>query len=423
MDRGWCLRPRSRHRARIFGRRPVGTGPFRFREWRPQNQIVLERNTSYNWASSAFKRKGPAALGDVTFRFIPEDATRAAALERGEVDLIQEVAVDAVERFRGNSAYTSVSGVSPGGPVIYWLNTEVEPLNDVRVRKAILHGFNRAGLVKGVYRSYVVPTEGPLSPSTWAYTKKVEGLYRYDPSKAKRLLDEAGWAPGPDGTRLKAGKALALRLRRSLRSTPRRVLPGQYAPNRSERRLPPGQQRRTIRHDAQGRRLRDGVHVVRVVRSAHPQLALQFGQRGHRLRDLALARSCPRRQARRGICDGGRRQRAAIYEEIQLYIMDKALLVPLYAETEIDAIKVKFKGYRLDRGSIPALRDHDSGVGGRHGTVRAAALARGRAGLCRYRYDRVPGSADSARRSGLDDARLLRDGRSGGAPASRTGSE
>jgi peptide/nickel transport system substrate-binding protein len=338
-----------------FGRRPVGTGPFRFREWRAQNQIVLERNPAYSWASPAFTRKGPAALSDVTFRFIPEDATRAAALERGEVDLIQEVAVDAVERFRGNTSYSVISGVAPGGPVIFWLNTEVEPLNDVRVRKAILHGFNRAGLVKGVYRSYLVPAEGPLSPSTWAYTKKVEGLYRYDPSKAKRMLDEAGWAPGPDGTRMKAGKALTVRLG-DLFDRRR----GEYF-QANMRQIGVNVDFRLVSSAelfGMTRRAGDYEMASTWYASSDPHiLNLLFNSANvgtgfaiSRWRDPTL--DAKMAEAFATVDDA---KRAALYEEIQLYIMDKALLVPLYAETEIDAIKVKFKGYRLDRGQYPEL--------------------------------------------------------------------
>jgi peptide/nickel transport system substrate-binding protein len=338
-----------------FGRRPVGTGPFRFKEWRPQNQIVLERNPAYNWASPGFTRRGPVALGEVTFRFIPEDATRAAALERGEVDLIQEVAVDAVDRFKGNPAYQVLSAVAPGGPVIFWLNTETEQLSDVRVRKAILHGFNRAGLVKGVYRGLVVPAEGPLSPTTWAYTRKVEGLYRYDPSKAKRMLDEAGWAPGADGTRTKSGKGLILRL-------------GDLFDRRRGEYFQANMRQIGVQVEF---RLVSGAELFGMTRragdyemastwyaSSDPHILNLLFNSANVGTGFAISRwRDPGLDAKlaEAFATVDNTKRAATYEEIQVYIMDKALLVPLYAETEIDAIKSKFKGYRLDRGQYPEL--------------------------------------------------------------------
>lgn len=338
-----------------FGRRPVGTGPFRFKEWRPQNQIVLERNASYNWSSPGFQRKGPAALNELTFRFIPEDATRVAALERGEVDLIQEVAIDAVEKFRGNPGYHVVTGVAPGGPVIFWLNTEVEPLSDIRVRKAILHGFNRAGLVKGVYRGYLVPAEGPLSPSTWAYTRKVEGMYRYDPSKAKRMLDEAGWTPGPDGARMKGGKALVVRLG-DLFDRRR----GEYFQANMRQIGVQVEFRLVSSAELFGMTRKAGDYEMASTwyASSDPHiLNLLFNSANvgtgfaiSRWKDAGLDAKLA--EAFATIDDA---RRAKLYEEIQIYIMDKALLVPLYAETEIDAIKAKFKGYKLDRGQYPEL--------------------------------------------------------------------
>lgn len=337
-----------------FGRRPVGTGPYRFREWRPQNQIVLERYAAYDWGSPAFNRRAPT-LGEITFRFIPEDATRVAALERGEVDLVQEVATDAVERFTRNPAYVVVRGVAPGGPVIFWLNTEAELLSDVRVRKAILHGFNRNGLVRGVYQGHVVPAEGPLSPSTWGYTKKVEGMYRYDPSRAKRLLEEAGWTPGPDGTRVKGGRPLALRLgdlfdrRRGeyFQANMRQI--GVHIEFRlvSSAELF-GMTRRAGDYEmASTWYASSDPHILNLLfHSSNVGTGFAISRWRDQTLDAKLAEAF-------ATVDDARR--AAIYEEIQLYIMERALLVPLYAETEIDAIKVRFKGYRLDRGQYPEL--------------------------------------------------------------------
>src|SRR5215207_5454505 len=70
-----------------FGQNPVGSGPFKFVEWVPQNQVVIERNPDYNWASEIHPVSGPAQLSRLTFRPIVEPATRGAALLAGEVDI------------------------------------------------------------------------------------------------------------------------------------------------------------------------------------------------------------------------------------------------------------------------------------------------------------------------------------------------
>jgi peptide/nickel transport system substrate-binding protein len=338
-----------------FGRKPVGTGPFRFKEWRAQSHVVLERNPAYAWAPAAFRQRGPAPLAEVTFRFVPEDATRVAALERGEVDLVQEVAVESVERFRGDAAFQVVTGIAPGGPVIYWMNTETEPLSDLRVRRAILHGFNRAGLLRGVYRGHYAPVEGPLSPATWAYTKKVEGLYPHDPARARQLLDEAGWTAGADGMRAKGGQPLTLRL-------------GDLFDRRRGEFFQANMRQLGIQVDF---RLVSSAELFGMTRkagdyemastwyaSSDPHiLNLLFNSRNvgtgfaiSRWRDPGLDAKLAEAFA---TVDDARR--AALYEEIQLLIMDRALLVPIHAETEIDVIKARFKGYRLDRGQYPEL--------------------------------------------------------------------
>jgi peptide/nickel transport system substrate-binding protein len=344
----------QRHGPNI-GRNPVGTGPFKFREWRAQNQIVLDRNNAYRWGSPAFGRTEAPYLESLTFRFLPEDATRVAALERGEVNLIQEVATDAVERMSGNPAYVTVRGVAPGGPVIFWMNTEAEPLSDVRLRKAILHAFNRRALLGGVYRGQLVSTEGPLSPATWAYTPKVEGLYRYDPSKSKRMLDEAGWTPGPDGVRAKGGRTLSLRL-------------GDLFDRRRGEFFQANMRQVGIHIDFRlvtsaelfGMTRRGGDYEMASTwyASSDPHILNLLFNSANVGTGFAISRwRDPSLDAKlaQAFAELDENKRKALYEEIQLYIMDKALLVPLYAETQIDAIQKRFGGYALDRGQYPVL--------------------------------------------------------------------
>jgi peptide/nickel transport system substrate-binding protein len=338
-----------------LGRKPVGTGPFRFKEWRAQSQVVLERNAGYAWASPAFRHKGPPALTDVTFRIVPEDATRVASLERGEVDLVQEVAIDALEKLRADRAFQVVSGVAPGGPVIFWMNTETEPLSDIRVRRAILHGFNRQALLRGVYRGQVVAAEGPLSPTTWAYTKRVEGLYPYDLARARALLDEAGWTPGADGVRTKGGKPLAIRLgdlfdrrRGEFFQASMRQLGIQVEFRLVSSAELFGMTRKAGDYEmASTWYASSDPHILNLLfNSANVGTGFAISRWKDPALDAKLA------QAFATIDDA---RRAALYEEIQLYIMDKALLVPVHSETELDVIKARFKGYRLDRGQYPEL--------------------------------------------------------------------
>ena len=88
-----------------FGQNPVGSGPFKFVEWIPQNQVVIERNPDYNWASPIQKVSGPAPLERITFRTIAEPATRAAALLSGEIDFAAPLAAADYGTLEGDSNY------------------------------------------------------------------------------------------------------------------------------------------------------------------------------------------------------------------------------------------------------------------------------------------------------------------------------
>ncbi|HUG63129.1 MAG TPA: ABC transporter substrate-binding protein, partial [Methylomirabilota bacterium] len=101
-----------------IGQNPVGTGPFKFVEWTPANQVVFERNPDYNWSSAIDAVTGPAPLDQMIFRIIPEASTRSAALQAGEVDLANVVAPD-FPLFEGDDDYRLqtilIEGYPPAG--------------------------------------------------------------------------------------------------------------------------------------------------------------------------------------------------------------------------------------------------------------------------------------------------------------------
>lgn len=196
--------------AEEIGRNPVGTGPFTFVEWVENSHIKMVRNDDYNWASTMFGRQGPAYLDAITFRIIPEDGARMAALESGELNYVDSVPTIDFTRIKDDSNYTTYAVPQPGVPYAYMLNTKRAPTDDIAVRKAINLAVDKEAVIDTLYQGLYTPAYGPLSPASFAYNPAVESMYPFDPEQAIQLLEEAGWVEGSDGVREKDGAKLEI---------------------------------------------------------------------------------------------------------------------------------------------------------------------------------------------------------------------
>jgi peptide/nickel transport system substrate-binding protein len=160
----------------------VGCGPYRL-AGRSKGRIVLEPHG----------REGPP----VVFLLVRDDNARVLRFEGGGADLAQNnVPVHLLQLFEGRDDVRVLSG--PGASFTYvGVNTEAERLDDVRVREALLVAIDREAVVTHKLRGRGRVASGMLPPMHWAYREGLEG-YPYDPQRAMRLLDEAGY-PDPPG--------------------------------------------------------------------------------------------------------------------------------------------------------------------------------------------------------------------------------
>src|SRR5262245_36967107 len=172
--------------------RPVGTGPYKFQEWRSGEKVVLVSNPDYYL--------GRPYLSRIVYRIIPSQGTiflelKAGGVARASLTAIQYARQTEYPAFRKafrkyrypSSAYT-----------YFGFNLKDPRFADRRVRQAFAHAINKQELIDGVVMGYARNATGPLRPGTWAYTNKVT-QYEYDPRKAKALLAEAGWKDYGDG--------------------------------------------------------------------------------------------------------------------------------------------------------------------------------------------------------------------------------
>jgi peptide/nickel transport system substrate-binding protein len=170
-----------------FSKKPVGTGPFEYAEYQPQQFVRLKANDKYF--------RGKPALDEIVYRYIPSDATRDLAFQSGELDLIYGKQ-DQTWVTRMKALPNVVVGViEPAELSGLYLNTKVKPLDDVRVRQAIAHAINRGELVafKG---AQVVRPSVSVVPSGYLGTDEKAPQYAFDIAKAKALLTDAGYPNG-----------------------------------------------------------------------------------------------------------------------------------------------------------------------------------------------------------------------------------
>lgn len=192
----------------------VGTGPFRLKEYTQADHVTLERWDDFNWAPPFFAHQGPAYLDELTWISVEEEGTRIAAIESGELD-IGRLPWSQFERFNNDFPGLSVITISnPGIPAGMYINSQLAPLDDINVRKALGHAVERESIVTSPsYRGAVWIEYGPLTEDMLAYDPAAaESWPEYNIDEAKRLLAEAGFTEGSDGVLERDGQKLVLTL-------------------------------------------------------------------------------------------------------------------------------------------------------------------------------------------------------------------
>lgn len=195
-----------------IGNHPVGTGPFRFVSFTPQNEVALERNPAYKWGPSIWGATRPAKLKTLTFKILGDTNARYNALLAGQIQVAMNLASNDISSLAKNSAFKNLNVPSTGQPYGYPINVTKAPTDELAVRQAILHAVNQDQLVKTVLDGFYQPAHNVLTPTTPGYSQSASGMYPYDPSKAERLLDSAGWKAGSGGVRQKNGQQLHLNI-------------------------------------------------------------------------------------------------------------------------------------------------------------------------------------------------------------------
>jgi peptide/nickel transport system substrate-binding protein len=188
----------------------VGTGPYVFAEYVPGKHLLLRRNPDYAWAPEVYEHT-KAHIDEIEFRFFTDAATRSPTLETGDADIMGEIPPQDAARLEASDDFYIEATPIPGASLMFFMNTTRAPLDDINVRQALLYGTDRQAIITTIFRDTSPVAYGPLAAETFGYEPGVQGYYPFDANQAATLLDKAGWTDSDeDGIRDKDGEPLML---------------------------------------------------------------------------------------------------------------------------------------------------------------------------------------------------------------------
>jgi len=335
----------------------VGSGPFQFAEYVPGDHLLLRRNPDYDWGPSVYQNE-TAQVDEVEFRFFTDPATRSPALETGEADVMGEIPPQDAARLEERADFRIEAVPIPGASLMFFMNAARPPLDDVRVRQALLYGTDRPAIISAVFRDTSPVAYGPLAAATLGYDPAVRDYYPHDPARAAALLDEAGWADSDGDSILdRNGKPLLLDLY---------LMGWGHMPEVGQLLA------------AQWAELGVGVEA-RV--ASYPEALEVAGAGQHHLIPFNLSGSDPDilrkffhsqasfNWAKVNDTDldswletatrvSDQAERAALYSQVQLKVMDQALVIPVRDYVNLNGVSNQVQGLRYDaQGWFPWLID------------------------------------------------------------------
>ncbi|WP_169713618.1 peptide-binding protein [Paludifilum halophilum] len=177
------MNPKEMVKADATKKKPIGSGPFQFKEIKPNEYVVLERNPDYYGEN--------AHLDQIVWKVVSQDVA-IGALENGEIDFLTQIAPEEFESLKKNENLT-VKETQDFAYQYMGFNLTKEKLQDKKLRQAITYGINRKAMVDGLLKGHGTVLNQHMPQASWAYNEELKDAYPYDPEKAKKILKEAGY--------------------------------------------------------------------------------------------------------------------------------------------------------------------------------------------------------------------------------------
>ncbi|MFB5674474.1 ABC transporter substrate-binding protein [Paenibacillus terreus] len=342
-----------------FGKHPVGTGPFKFVKWEENSEITVERNPEYNWAPETVDNQGAPYLDKITFKIVPEEATRIGSVQSGQVLAAETVPPQNVLALKNDPNFQILETDTIGLPYTLFINREHEPWNELKARQALQYGIDVGSIVKTLYLGTYNQAWSALTPGVFSYDESLENSIQPDQAKAAALLDELGWKPGADGIREKDGKKLTLH-----------YVDG--SPNREKRNdiaVMIQQQLKKIGIDVQVEITKDVATVIYQNQdydlygnsqvNGDPNALYAFYHTPAAGATTLSKLSDPQvdQWLEQGAVETDDAKRAELYKKVQQYIKDQAVIIPIYVFPYTVAAAKSVQNLKFDVLGYPIFND------------------------------------------------------------------
>ena len=186
-----------------------GTGPFCWGEWTPRDKMIVTRHEGYDWGPPFYENQGPAHMETITWQVVPEENTRTVAVLTDQSQITQYVPYIAVQQLRDAPNVEVVQSDLAFWTYFMGFKIDKDTVADPVVRRAINLAVDQEAMAEDLFFGEVEPAYSYVSQEALDWNAALdEGLLRYDPDEANRILDEAGWERGDDGVRVKDGVRL-----------------------------------------------------------------------------------------------------------------------------------------------------------------------------------------------------------------------
>lgn len=340
-----------------FGKNPVGTGPFKFVSWEENADLKVTRYDDYKWAPELVSNKGAAYLDQITFKIVPEEATRIGSVQSGQILAAETIPPQNIASFESDPNGQLFKVNTVGLPYTLFFNLTHEPWNELKARQAVQSAVDVESIVKTLYLGTYDQAWSPLSPGILGYDESLENGIKPDLDKANQLLDELGWLKGADGIREKDGKNLTLHYvdvtpNREKRNDIAVIIQHQLKAIGIEVEVEITKDYRTViytNHDydlyGNSQVNSDPNALYPIYHSTDPNGPLSLSK----LNDPAIDKLLEQ-----GLIEPDDVKREEIYKEVQNYIIDNAIILPIYvfpytvgAHKSVNGLVFDFLGYPI----------------------------------------------------------------------------